>query len=222
LVAAAASLLAVPGADPEGPLSRAIAKVAATLGVGADEAIDVDLGYASADVLRALQTASASQHRVRVDYYVHGRDERTTRDVDPYRVYADHGQWYFVGFDHLRDEERLFRVDRVVSVEPLDETFVPPDEQRSLGLFEARDDDPRVVLELDRDAGWVVEVYPVERVEAGPNGTLRATLAISAQPWLERLLLRLGPRARVVQVIGDPDLATCGKNAARRVLARYR
>src|SRR3954467_889534 len=33
LVAASASLLAVPGADPEGPLARAIVKVAAALGV---------------------------------------------------------------------------------------------------------------------------------------------------------------------------------------------
>src|SRR5438445_1850010 len=142
LVAAGASLQAVPGADPEGPLARGIAKVAATLGVDADDAFDVDLGYASASVLAALQEASAGRRRVRIDYYAHGRDEQTTRDIDPFRVYADHGQWYVVGFDHLRDEERLFRIDRVLSVEPLDEQFEPPDELRSLGLFEARADDP--------------------------------------------------------------------------------
>jgi predicted DNA-binding transcriptional regulator YafY len=158
---------------------------------------------------------------VRIDYYVHGRDERTTREVDPYRVYADHGQWYFVGYDHLREEERLFRVDRVVEVETLDETFEPPEEQRTLGLFEARADDPRVVLELEPDAAWVVEVYPVEAVETVDDGHIRVTLAVSAQPWLERLLLRLGPNARVVEVAGDGNLANCAHEAARRVLARY-
>src|SRR4051794_40073801 len=143
LVAAGASLLAVPGADPQGPLARGIAKVAATLGVKADDAFDIDLGYASASVLAALQDASASRHRVRIAYYTHGRDEHTTREVDPHRVYADHGQWYVVGFDHLRDEERLFRVDRVLSVEALDDTFEPASEVQSLGVFEARADDPR-------------------------------------------------------------------------------
>lgn len=221
LVAAGASLLAVPGADPQGPLARGIAKVAATLGVAADEAIDVDLGYASATVLGALQEASANRHRVRIEYYTHGRDEHTTRDVDPYRVYADHGQWYVVGFDHLRDEERLFRIDRVLSVEPLDEVFEPPEDVQTLGLFEARADDPRVVLELEPEAGWVAEVYPVERVEGLDDGRVRVTLAISARPWLERLLLRLGPRARVIEVTGDAELANCAKNAAQRVLARY-
>src|SRR4051812_36053679 len=180
LVAAGASLLAVPGADPSGPLARGIAKVAATLGVDADEMIDVDLGYASAAVLDALQDASSNHRRVRIDYYAHGRDERTTREVDPYRVYADHGQWYVVGFDHLRDEERLFRVDRVFDVEVLDATFEPPEQQQTLGLFEARADDPRVTLELEPEAGWVVEVYPVESVITAADGRIRATLAISA------------------------------------------
>ncbi len=43
------------------------------------------------------------------------------------------------------------------------------------------------------------------------------TLAASQRAWLERLLLRLGPSARVVD--GDPTLAGA---AARRILVRYR
>jgi hypothetical protein len=64
-------------------------------------------------------------------------------------------------------------------------------------------------------------VYPVEAVETRADGRLRVTLAISARPWLERLLLRLGHRARVVEVMGDKDLAKCASEAAQRVLARY-
>ena len=67
----------------------------------------------------------------------------------------------------------------------------------------------------------MVEVYPVEAVEARAEGRLRVTLAISARPWLERLLLRLGPRGRVVEVIGDKNLANCASEAAQRVLGRY-
>ena len=57
----------------------------------------------------------------------------------------------------------------------------------------------------------------MEGVESGPGGGLRVTMRISEQAWLERLLLRLGPDARVVE--GDPDLAV---RAADRLLARYR
>jgi proteasome accessory factor C len=222
LVMAGASLLAVPGADPDGPLARGLAKLAATLGIDPDETFDVDLGYASAAVLRSLLDASSAKRRVRIDYYAFGRDERRLREVDPYRVYADHGQWYVVGFDHLRGDERVYRVDRVVSIEVLDDTFELRDEAPTLGLFEAKADDPRVVLELAPEAGWVVEVYPVEAVKTMKNGRIRVTLAISARPWLERLLLRLGPRARVVSVKGDETLANCASEAAARILARYK
>jgi hypothetical protein len=88
-------------------------------------------------------------------------------------------------------------------------------------MFEARASDPRVVLDLAPEAGWVTEVYPVEDVDTAPDGHLRVTMAISARAWLERLLLRLGARAHVVSVAGDDDLATCASDAARRVLARY-
>ena len=35
------------------------------------------------------------------------------RRVDPWRLSYRKGQWYLSGFDHVRGEERLFRLDRV-------------------------------------------------------------------------------------------------------------
>jgi predicted DNA-binding transcriptional regulator YafY len=65
----------------------------------------------------------------------------------------------------------------------------------------------------------VVGQYPIESVEERPDGRLRVSLAIAARPWLERLLLGLGPDARVVEA--PDDLAGAGADAARRVLDRY-
>lgn len=36
-----------------------------------------------------------------------------TRTVDPYRLDFVRGQWYLSGFDHLRHEERSYRLDRI-------------------------------------------------------------------------------------------------------------
>ena len=46
-------------------------------------------------------------------------------------------------------------------------------------------------------------------------------MAVTATPWLERLLVRLGDGARVVAA-DDPAHETAGRDAARRILARYR
>ena len=221
LVAAGASLLAVPGADASGPLARGLDKVATTLGIDPEDAFDVDLGRAAAGVLAAVQQATDEHRRLRVTYYTHSRDQHTDRELDPYRVHAEQGRWYLVGFDHLRGEVRLFRVDRILSARVLDETFEPPRDLPEPELFEAGADDPRVVLDLAPEAAWVVESYAVDDVETTDNGRLRVTLPVSGRSWLERLLLTLGARARLVEVRGDPDLQHCGPQAARLVLARY-
>lgn len=221
LVAAGASLLAVPGADPEGPLARGLAKLAAVLGVAPEEALEVSLGTAAEETLELLQEAVRTGRQVELDYYAFGRDERARRVVDPYRVYADQGQWYVAGWDHLRDGERVFRVDRISSATLLDSTFEPPADQPDLGAYRPRPDDPRIVLDLTPGARWVAEQYPLEGFGEREDGGCRVTLAVSAVPWLERLLLRLGPDATVVgwDGGGPRDLA---RDAACRVLARYR
>ena len=67
-------------------------------------------------------------------------------------------------------------------------------------------------------AAWVAEAYPAESVTTRPDGTIEMVLAVSEPAWLERLLVRLGPEARVVA----PETARhAGADAARRVLARY-
>jgi predicted DNA-binding transcriptional regulator YafY len=50
------------------------------------------------------------------------------------------------------------------------------------------------------------------------DGRLRVTFTVVGDRWLERVLLRLGPEASVV---APDDLRTTGRDAARRVLARY-
>ena len=63
-------------------------------------------------------------------------------------------------------------------------------------------------------AAWVVETYPTESVDTEPDGRLRVVMAVSGPAWLERLLLRLGPAAGW----SGPRDARSRAEAARRVL----
>ena len=85
-------------------------------------------------------------------------------------------------------------------------------------MFHPRADDPRVTLELAPNAAWVAEAYPAESTTTRPDGTLEVVLAVSEPAWLERLLVRLGPEARVIH---PDETRRAGADAARRVLARY-
>ncbi|WP_155350821.1 helix-turn-helix transcriptional regulator [Acrocarpospora pleiomorpha] len=76
-----------------------------------------------------LSLADATRRRRRVQMrYRSFRGAPTTRDLDPYGLVLHSARWYVTGFDHLRQELRTFRADRVISVDLLEETFAPPDD----------------------------------------------------------------------------------------------
>jgi proteasome accessory factor C len=220
LLTAGASVLALPGAEAEGALASGVAKLADVLGIDADQVLDIHLGAAAPEVVAALRQALDDGRRVRIDYYAYGRDQRQVRDVDPYVLEAQEGSLYLLGDCQLAGGQRRFRVDRIASAEVLDVPSSPPAGPLHTEVFRADDADPRVVLELAPSAAWVQEAYPVEGVEPLPDGSTRVTLAVAAVPWLERLLIGLGPAARVVD--GPPELAEGARRAAARILDRYR
>lgn len=224
LLATSDALLSVPGTDPDGPLARALAKLQRSLGVSGEEStvVDVDLGSADADVLATLRTAASEGTEVEIDYFSFNRDERTVRVIAPWRVVAQEGAWYVDAYCHRAEAERLFRVDRVESATPTGEVSAMRPSGDAGGTFSANGASRRVTLDLGPDALWVAETYPNEHVEDLPDGGRRVTLAVSADAWLERLLVRLGPRATVVVESSSDGIAELAPEAARRILSRYR
>jgi proteasome accessory factor C len=213
LLAAGRALLAVPGSDPAGPLATALDKLEAVLGVS-----QVVVELAQPDHLRAIQDAAEHGKRIEIDYWSAGRDELATREIEPGPPFFALGSWYTDAYDHLRGEPRMFRVDRVRGVRDTGATFEPVPAGPPEAVYHPRSDDPRVTLELPASASWIAESFTAESVEDLPSGGQRIVLAVSETAWLERLLLRAGPEARVV---APPELAGVGPTGAPRVLARY-
>jgi proteasome accessory factor C len=205
--------------DPDGPLARGLAKLAGVLGIDPDQAVDVELGPADPGILAVLRRAIAEARQVRIVHYAENRDAALDRTVDPWLVANVAGSWYFVGHDRTRDARRDFRVDRILAADVLDAAASPPpaDVEVSVGMTE---DAPVVVVDLAPEGRWVAETYPHEGLEALEDGRLRVRLRVGGRAWLERLLLRLGPAASVVEA--PDELRDAAAVAARRVLERYR
>jgi len=214
LLAAGRALLAVPGSDPHGPLATALAKLEAALDVP-----DLVVEVAEPKFLEQVRDAAFEHERIEIDYWSAGRDELTTRRIDPAVVFFALGAWYVGAYCHAAAGERMFRVDRVRDVRPTGERFEPGSVGFEAGeVYNPRPDDPRVTLRLAPAAAWVAEAYPSESVTERADGRLDVVLAVSEPAWLERLLLRLGPDATVLHSQRAPvDRAA----VARRVLARY-
>jgi proteasome accessory factor C len=220
LLAAGRALLSVPGSDAEGPLATALDKLEHALGAKGRLAVDVG----PSDRIERLREAVQDHEAVEIDYYSFARDEMTTRVVDPWRVFHAFGAWYLAAWCHRASAERLFRVDRIRALRPTGDHFDPSARSTEFDadggdlVFRAHPDDPRVTLRIAPAADWVVESYPHESATVRRDGSVDVVLAVSEPAWLERLLLVLGPHARVVAPKNARDTAS---RAAARVLARY-
>jgi proteasome accessory factor C len=75
---------------------------------------------------RAIETKTSLE----IDYYSDGREARTVRRVDPYRVIVGTRASYLIGWCHLRRAVLTFRLDRIVRAKKTSERFEPVEEPR--------------------------------------------------------------------------------------------
>ncbi|MEO3784282.1 WYL domain-containing protein [Actinocorallia sp. B10E7] len=225
LLVALRMLAELPGAAERDALTRLIAKLEAAAGEAAAAArqlsVDVDRRTGS---LGVVQGALREERRLRITYYVAGRDENTVRQVDPMRVLVVDGRTYLEGWCRRAEAVRLFRMDQILEAEVLEVGAEVPAgaERRDLddggGLFRASASDVRVTLELAPSGRWVADYYPCELVEELGEGRLRVVLLTSDPRWVRSLALRLGDQGRVVE---PAELAGRIRGDAERALALY-
>lgn len=202
-----------------GLLASATEKLSRSLGVGDGDVVSIEVSDADPGVVGAIRSAIDTRTRVHIDYYSYGRDELTHRTVDPWHLANHSGYWYLKAFCHLAGEEREFRLDRIYSVDPTDETF---EVDEGYGPSERRITDAgrRVTLRGPSSIDWVSRTYPVESTTTDGD-TLEITLVAAEDHWLERLLLRLPADVSVTDASTDADLQWMRADAARRILDRY-
>jgi proteasome accessory factor C len=222
IIVALRVLRAGAGDDTREVVDRALSKLEAAAAGVAPPVVDPGDVVAPTLALRAeLEGAVAAGRQVRLTYYVPARDEESERVVDPHAVVAHHGVDYLDAWCHSAEAPRLFRLDRIHEATVLDSAVVTDaSETRDLsdGVFARGEDATLVTLALQREARWVEEYYAVQAVRPAQDGTSEVDLLVGDARWLERLLLRLAPYARVV----SPDRFADGTaEAVNAALALY-
>ncbi len=215
LLSAGRAAMALPGADAQGSLGRALDKLAAALG---DDGVVVDLERPA--LVDALAEACNSTAEQRIVYWSKSSQEQSERDIVPRAVFTDDGFWYVLADDSKSAAERVFRVDRIISATPTGRRgtireVTLPDTQRWL------DDDgelPRAVIVIDREHFVSVERFPVDSIEELPGDRMRITLPVSNETWLATVLVGLGPH---VQVQSPGEWVNLAARRARKLRARY-
>lgn len=143
-----------------------------------------------------LSNAVQSERSVRLSYHAPGSGV-TERLFDPYGVVAHEGFWYTLGYCHLRQAQRLFRLDRIAQIEMTSEPFRRPENFETLvAVQRALASVPRV---------WQVEVWLETTLEEArrrsqlskghfteENQGVLVRSEVEDLPWMARLLGGMG------------------------------
>lgn len=217
LLTAGRAAMGLPGADPQGPLGRGLAKLASALGDdGGTVVVDLQRPKIADDLTDAVRRVE----RLELVYWSATRDEVTERVVTPRRLFADRGNWYLAADDRRSGESRTFRLDRIESYRCLGE-FDEPVEQPAAAEWFSDASIARTTLCLRPRAYWVTERYPLDDAfDTDINGErLRIVrLAVSDERWLARLMVRLGPDAAVIDPV---EWRAVADDVRARIRARY-
>jgi predicted DNA-binding transcriptional regulator YafY len=170
-----------------------------------------------------LSHAVTDRRTVTMEYFVPSRDEVTQRTVDPLGIiyYTDH--WNLIAFDHLRNEVRNFRLDRIQSMRVASMSrFTPPDDfdlEAYIQRLGAPEEQP-VEIFFDREvAGHARRTVPARiRDQQSTDAGIVVRFGFENLTYLAQWLLRFGVHA---EVRSPKSLRKLVKEEAARVAAKY-
>ena len=204
----------IPGLEDSETLGSAVSKVSDSLGGPPLHLVGRD---SEASCLASLDKATKANRVCRIEYFSHGRNELTSRDVEPARLFSADGNWYLVAWCRRAEGVRTFRVDRIKSLSVTHE-----EAQRTLDVstfgYRPSVDDFKAEIVLQPTAKWAIENFPTDEVEQLSDGSLRAKLSASNIDVIVRLLVTVGLDA---QVVSPPWLADMAADRACRILNNY-
>lgn len=150
--------------------------------------------------LAVLFAAVAARRPVELTYH----DE--LRRIDPYRLEFQRGRWYLTGYDHLRDEERNFRLDRIAGAVAATDgpTFEAPSTSipgRARGAWELGAEEPlTAVVRIDGpQARWVVHHVGPDHVRSQGDDHVVVELPVTNRAAFRSFVLSFLEHAEVLE-----------------------
>jgi predicted DNA-binding transcriptional regulator YafY len=82
-------------------------------------------GDTTSNHLATLQLALTNFNLLALKYHALDSDQTTERTIEPFAIYSTQDNWLLIAFCRCRKDFRAFRLDRIVTLQVLNETFEP-------------------------------------------------------------------------------------------------
>ncbi len=173
--------------------------------------------------LEKLRRAVRERRRVAMLYRRRSQSQPVERDVDPYALVHRWGWWYAIGYCHLRQAIRSFRVDRIVELALLEQTFQLA---HDFDVHEYLATEPHMLPRIEVRMRFVPQAAPQawddralwEALEEQPDGSVVVKFAVPNLDTAARTALASAPHATVLE---PEELRTLLRQRARTIAAQY-
>jgi predicted DNA-binding transcriptional regulator YafY len=150
--------------------------------------------------------------------------EDTQRLIAPYALALHWGRWYLIGFCHLRQEMRTFRVDRIYDLSGCEDRFDLPRDfsvRQYLADAMALEATDEVLVRIDPPSAQEVRANhePWMHIENTDSDAVLVRFPVASFDWVTGWVLSFGPHAFVLQ---PPELAQRVVRAAEGAVGRYK
>lgn len=178
---------------------------------------------ALAPTLEALRRAARERLRVKLEYQGNEQAETTRREVDPYALVHRWGWWYVVGYCHLRQDLRTFRVDRIAEFALLERTFqAPPDFELRAYLENLPQAQAKITVRMLFEAEYAHvarEGRPYwDAIKTVPDGSVLVEYSAPDLIWATSTAFAYGP---IVEVLEPPEVRRMVVEWAAAVVEQY-
>jgi predicted DNA-binding transcriptional regulator YafY len=173
--------------------------------------------------LEKLRRANRERRSVTMAYRSSNQPNPNERELDPYALVHRWGWWYVVGYCHLRQEVRTFRVDRIVELTLLQKVFTIPADFDVHGYLASENlSQPmmRVRMHFSPRLAQPAREYTLsaEAMETQADGSLILTMLTPDLSWAVSTALAYGPE---VSMLEPPEAVQMVKAWALAIAKKY-
>ena len=167
----------------------------------------VSQGDKTNEIMSQLTNASMKKHVVEIVYFTMSRKEESQRRVNPYCIWYFKDSFYLIGYCHVREDLRVFALDRIKELSLTEETFSVPESfdpeelmGSSFGIFKGAP--TKVVVRFDAQvAGYIEEKqwHETQEIIHHDDGSLILEMVVAGVEEVKHWILTWGAKAEVLE-----------------------
>lgn len=146
-----------------------------------------------------LKTAVIQNRCIKI-FYADSYGKDNERIIQPLKLFYKSKDWYLKAYCRLKQDFRMFKLNRILKWELLEERFLPMDfpQIQDTSCYA----DTKIVLRFSKEISYrVYDEFDINQIHIEKNGDLTATAHMPQDDWLTGYLLSFGGQVEIIEPV---------------------